>query len=179
MAAIDRSKSKWVIHISNESYKEDSQLIRYGLDWDRFESNLRSYAQNPNVSGILFDVAMNAVALPTFPDYVYWLHDVMSEYDKPFTILGGAVQDPEQLDIGILPKSYKKYMRQAIEIVEQRNLPNMENKNKMMIFLQGLESRIGTKYQENYQTIIREFLEKKQEYKKTDQLIKLTKPLGE
>jgi organic radical activating enzyme len=173
IAAMDKSNSKWAIHLSNESFKQDSNLIRYGLDWQRFESNLRAYAQHPSVSYILFDVAINAVALPTFPKYVNWLYDVMSEYDKPFTILGGFVHWPEELDISILPESYKKYATQAIEIVEQRKLPNTVNQEKMLKFLTSIETRVGSDYQENYRTIIEDFLKMKQEFKKTDQLLQL------
>ena len=173
--AMSKSNYKWAIHISNESYKDDSQLIRYGLDWDRFEHNLRAYATHPKVSHILFDVAMNSVALPSFPDYVKWLCDVMSNYEKRFTIVGSTVSFPEELDIKILPESFKQYVDQAIQTITESDLSNCIFKNKILNFFNTIKLRIGSDYQEDYETTIRKFLEQKQEYKKTNQLVKLLK----
>lgn len=174
---MSRSNFSWDIHVSNESYKEDSQLIRYGLDWDRFESNLRAYATHPRVRHILFDVAMNSVALSTFPDYVRWICDVMSEYKKPFTIVGSTVTHPSELDIEILPESYKKYVDQAIQILNEANLPNCMGKRKILDFFDTIKLRIGSNHQANYKTIISKFLEEKQQVKKTDKLLRLSQEL--
>ena len=171
--AMDRSKSEWAIHISNESYNQDSSLIRYGLDWERFESNLRTYAQHPKVEKILFDVAMNNVALPTFPKYVQWIHDVMSEYNKPFSISGTAVSTPKDLDVKILPTSFKKNIDQTVQIIKQYSL-SQHNQSGTLEFLETIRKRIGSGYKENYIDIIQEFLKEKQEYKKTDKLLGLT-----
>jgi len=171
--AIDRSKSyDWAIHISNESYNQDSSLIRYGLDWERFEQNLRAYAQHPKVKKILFDIAMNNVALPTFPDYVQWIHDVMSEYDKPFSLLGTAVSEPKPLDVKILPTAFKKYMDKSIKITKEYSLPN-HIQSETLDFLKNMRDRIGSGYKDNYMSIVQKFLEEKQKYKKTDKLLKL------
>lgn len=173
---IENSSAEWVIHISNESYKDSSHLIRYGLDWDRFESNVRLYASQKNVSVILFDVAMNNLSLPTFPEYVEWVCNTMQDYDKKFTILGSAVDRPRELDIAILPVSYKKYMQQAINILKERNPKNCIKHKSIFEFLGSLESRIGSNYQEDYQDILAAFLEQKQKYKKTDKLMRLINP---
>lgn len=170
--AMDKSKSQWSIHLSNESYNQDSSLIRYGLDWERFESNLRTYAQHPKVDRILFDVAMNNVALPTFPKYVQWIHDVMSEYNKPFSITGTAVSCPEELDVKILPTSFKKNIDQTVQITKQYSLSHHEQ-DRTLEFLETIHKRIGSGYKENYIDIVQEFLEEKQEYKKTNKLLSL------
>lgn len=170
--AMNKSKIKWSINISNESFREDSSLIRYGLDWQRFENNLRTYAQHPKVETILFDIAMNSLALPTFPKYVQWLHDVMSEYSKPFKLLGTAVSEPKELDVKILPSSCKKYIDESIEIIKQYDLPN-HKKYKSIEFLDTMRNRIGSGHKENYLSIIHDFLEDKQKHKKTDKLLSL------
>lgn len=175
---ITKSQCKWHIHISNESFKEDSELIRYGLDWDRFEQNLRAYAANEKVNHINFDVSMTSIALPTFPEYVEWIYSIMSEYDKKFSILGDVVRTPSELDVAILPESFKTYMDQAIEIVKERQLPNRVREDKILIFLEAVKNRIGSNYQEDYQNIVKKFLESKQKYKKTDKLMRLVNPLG-
>jgi len=134
---------------------------------------LRTYAQHPKVEKILFDVAMNNVALPTFPKYVQWIHDVMSEYNKPFSISGTAVSTPKDLDVKILPTSFKKNIDQTVQIIKQYSL-SQHNQSGTLEFLETIRKRIGSGYKENYIDIIQEFLKEKQEYKKTDKLLGLT-----
>jgi organic radical activating enzyme len=176
---MDKSQCQWVMNISNESYKDDSKLIRYGLDWDRFEQNLRTYASQEKVTRILFDCAMNVVALPSFPKYVSWVHNIMSQYDKKFTILGSPVNIPEAMDIAILPRSFKTHMDEAIKLVNENQLPNWSNKKNTLVYFEGLKSRIGTKHHADYKNTIAQLLATKQKHKKTDKLMRLIDPLGE
>ena len=120
LSAMDKSQCKWQINISNESYKDDSALIRYGLDWDRFEQNLRAYASHKKVKYISFDVTMTSLAIPTFSKYVQWVLDTMADYTKPFGIIGDAVYWPDELDVAILPESFKTYMDQVIKIGKRK-----------------------------------------------------------
>lgn len=181
--AIDKSQCKWQINISNESYKEDSNLIRYGLDWDRFEQNLRAYASHPKVNHINFDAAMTSIALPTFPRYVQWIFDTMADYGppngKPFSIIGDAVFWPGELDVAILPESFKTQMDQAIQIVNESKLTNCVNKKNILVFFEGIKSRIGSNYQEDYKNTVAQFLVPKQKYKKTDKLMRLAEAIEE
>jgi organic radical activating enzyme len=177
--AMNNSQCQWEMNISNESYKDDSKIIRYGLDWDRFEQNLRTYASHEKVNSILFDCAMNVVALPSFPKYITWLHNIMSQYDKKFTILGSPVNFPEAMDIAILPESFKTHMEEAIKLVTENQLPNWTNKENTLVYFEGLKSRIGSRHYEDYKNTITQFLEIKQKHKKTDKLMRLMDPLGE
>ncbi len=177
--AMDKSQCKWEICISNESFKEDSNLIRYGLNWDRFEQNLRAYASNEKVKFISFHATMCSIALPTFPKYVQWIFDTMSDYTKKFGIMGDAVRWPGELDIAILPESFKTYMDQAIQLVKEKHLPNWADKKETLVFFEGIKTRIGSNYQEDYKNTVEQFLVPKQKYKKTDKLMRLVDPLGE
>ena len=173
---MSKTQLEWAIHLSNESFKNDSNLIRYGLDWDTFESNLHAYAQHPKVSRIIFDVAMTNLALPSFPQYINWALDIMSEYNKPFHITGGPVTGPKELDIAILPDYFKKYIDQTTEIIQDKKLKN-HNSEKSMHYLKILHKRIGSVHKHDYIDIIEGFLKKKQEFKKTDKLLGLLRNL--
>jgi len=180
--AMDKCQCKWQINISNESFKDDSTLIRYGLDWDRFEQNLRTYASHKKVKYISFDATMTSIALPTFSKYIEWIFDTMSDYGppngKPFGIIGDAVYWPDELDVAILPESFKTYMDQVIKIVKENQLPNYTTKENTLVFLEAIKTRIGSNYQADYTSTIEQFLEIKQKYKKTDKLMKLVEALG-
>jgi hypothetical protein len=173
----------WQINISNESYKDDSALIRYGLDWDRFEQNLRAYASHKKVKYISFDATMTSIALPTFHKYVKWVFDTMADYGPPngmpFGIVGDAVYWPGELDVAILPESFKTQMDKAIQIVEECELPNFISKEHTLVFFEGIKTRIGSNYKEDYKNTVAQFLVPKQKYKKTDKLMRLADALGE
>ena len=183
LAAMDKSQCQWQINISNESYKDDSALIRYGLDWDRFEQNLRAYASHKKVGRLNFDATITSLALPTFHKYVKWVFDIMADYGPPsgmpFGIGGDAVYWPGELDVAILPESFKTQMDQAIQLVKECELPNYISKENTLVFFEGIKSRIGSNYQENYKNTVAQFLVPKQKYKKTDKLMRLADSLGE
>lgn len=183
LAAMDKSQCQWQINISNESYKDDSALIRYGLDWDRFEQNLRAYASHKKVGRLNFDATITSLALPTFHKYVKWVFDIMADYGPPngmpFGIGGDAVYWPGELDVAILPESFKTQMDQAIQLVKECELPNYINKENTLVFFEGIKSRIGSNYQEDYKNTVAQFLVTKQKYKKTDKLMRLADSLGE
>lgn len=171
--AMDKSNFSWVINVSNESFKEHSQLIRYGLDWDRFENNVRAYASHPRVKNLVFDCAINSLAIPTFPKYIKWIYELMLDYEKKFTILGSSVSNPKQLDVKNLPSSYRKYIREAEKIVKNSQKSNCIRTDKILKFLNSVKERIGSDYKDNYKDIIRNFLEQKQTYKQTNTLLRL------
>ena len=177
--AMDKSQCMCQINISNESYKDDSALIRYGLDWDRFEQNLRAYASHKKVKYLSFDATMTSIAIPTFTRYIQWVLDTMADYTKKFSIIGDAVYWPGELDVAILPESFKTQMDQAIQLVKENRLPNYINKKNTLVFFEGIKSRIGSNYQEDYKNTVAQFLVPKQKYKKTDKLMRLVETLGE
>ena len=177
--AMDKCKCGWQINISNESYKDDSALIRYGLDWDRFEQNLRAYASHKKVVYLSFDATMTSIAIPTFVRYIQWVLDTMADYTKQFGIIGDAVYWPGELDVAILPESFKTHMDQAIQLIKENQLPNHNDKKTTLTFLEGIKTRIGSNYKEDYKNTVAQFLIPKQKYKKTDKLMRLADSLGE
>ena len=86
---------------------------------------------------------------------------------------------PNELDIAILPASFKTYIDQAIQIVNEKELPNCISKDRILSFMKAGVNRIGSNYQEDYKDIVKQFLEPKQKFKNTDKLMRLIEPLGE
>ena len=172
---IDNFKGSVHISISNESYKEDSELIRYGLDWERFENNVRAYAEHSNVQHINLSISVSNIGLPTFYDYVIWAYNTLIEYDITFVMCGAMITTPKELDVAILPPSCKKYIKPALEFFSQ--IPYSDDfydNEEFLLYLKSLEERIGSNYQENYKEIIGNYLAEKERVKKTNTLMKLT-----
>ena len=170
------SKLKWGIGISNESYGEDAELIRYGLDWNRFKENFVRYIQHPKIELIVLSPTINIFNLKSFPQYISWVYEQFKTHapNKEFTWYGNFISWPIELDIANLPIYYLKYMEQAKKVV----LDNVANSNHVyhenfITFLDNMILRIGTAYNDNYQQLAQEYLEKKQVTKRTTKLIKL------
>ena len=166
---VDNFKGEMGITVSNESYGYDSELIRYGLDWERFEQNFHTYASHENVSHINLGLSVSNIALPSLHEYITWVYKTKSNYNKRFHFCGGMIDSPEELNVSILPVEYKSYVDQAIAVVHHYD---KEDKS-FLEFLHELRDRIGKNYQEDYKQTICEYLEKKQKVKKTDKLMKL------
>lgn len=173
---MDHSKLSWGIGISNESYGDVAELIRHGLDWQRFTENFRRYIQHPKTELIVMSPTANIFNLKTFHEYIDWVHEQFRLYapEKEFTWYGNFTSWPDQLDIAHLPIDYIKY----IDLAEQAILKQSSNssylyRDNFHDYLRQMKTRIGSSYNSSYKELAIEFLEQKQKYKKTDALIQL------
>ena len=176
VAKMDTSNLSWGIGISNESFGEDAELIRHGLDWTCFQENFVRYITHPKTELIVLSPTVNIFNLKSFPQYISWVYEQFKTHapNKEFTWYGNFISWPTELDIANLPIYYLKYMEQAKKVV----LDNVANSNhadpeNFITFLDNMIFRIGSAYNDNYKQLAREFLERKQVVKKTDKLIKL------
>lgn len=168
---IDKSNAKWSISISNESYGNISELIRYGLSWERFSDNFKSYVEHKNVCNITLSPTVNAFNLPTFANYINWVHDILKNKQKNFCWVGNYVSWPKDLDIKHLPNVYKKYIINAQHALElEKNNLHLIDFEKFNNFLIQMHDRIGTEYNEHYMVNIQKFIDRKNQVKNTDKL---------
>lgn len=171
---IDKFKGQITISISNESFQEDSELIRWGLDWERFEQNIRAYAAHDNVSKINLGINVSNISLRSFSEYLIWIYNTMSEYDVVLNLCGDVIDSPHELDVEILPESCKEYVDPAIKFFSELQ-PNKDfyDKDKFLGYLNELKDRVGSNYKKDYKEVIGNFLKEKERVKNTDKLNKL------
>lgn len=177
---IDRSCLKWAIGISNESYGKDAELIRYGLDWNRFCENFKTYIQHPKTELIVLSPTINIFSLKTFAKYIDWVFIQFKELApyKEFSWYGNFISWPIEMDIANLPDRYKTYVEAAEKILENNmDYENWVYKDNFLEFIKQIKTRIGQNYHEDYKINARKFLEKKQLVKKTDNLLYLMETL--
>jgi hypothetical protein len=94
--------------------------------------------------------------------------------DKQFTWYGNFISWPDELDIATLPTQYDIYLEQAKQVVlEYSDQLNHHDKENFAIFFDNMKQRIGVSHDVNYKQTAKKFLERKQQFKKTDKLIKL------
>ena len=179
IAKMDTSKLSWGIGISNESYGETAEFIRHGLDWQRYTENFKRYIQHPKTELIVLSPTVNIFNLKTFPEYIAWVYEQFKMYapEKQFTWYGNYISWPDEMDIAHLPKEYIKYVEQAQRVVLECSMSNNVFKENFTTFLETMKQRIGSAYNPEYKQVALGFLNRKQQVKKTDTLIKLMENL--
>ena len=176
IASINSSSIDWVISVSNESYGADAELIRYGLDWDRFVDNLIRYMTCPNVVSINFSPTVNALNLKTFAEYIKFVQGLLAKHapTQPFGWVGNYISNPIALDIKFLPLEHKQYIVEAMQQIELEKDNNLfSNYERFYKFLTEMERRIASDFTPNYKQRLQEFIDYKQRVKRTDKLSRL------
>jgi MoaA/NifB/PqqE/SkfB family radical SAM enzyme len=179
IACIDSSSSDsidWAISISNESYGDDSELIRYGLNWNRFVDNLVRYITHPKVVCINFSITINALSLRTFAKYIDFVQTLFATHapTQSFGWIGNYVSNPDALDIKFLSIEHKQHIiaaREQIDLVKDNKF--FRNYSKFSKFLTEMERRIASEYNPNYKKELQEFIDYKQRVKRTNKLTRL------
>lgn len=176
ISRMDTSKLNWGIGISNESFGDDAENIRHGLDWNRFSENFKRYIQHPKSELIVMSPTINIFNLKSFHLYITWVYEQFRLYapEKEFTWYGNFISWPNEMDISHLPSSYIKYIEQAEQalLLESTNTKHMY-KDNFVKFIDTMKQRLGAAYNPDYKKVAQEFLERKQAVKKTDKLMNL------
>lgn len=108
------------IGISMESTADQAEYIRYGLNWERFESNVqRLYANtkdNENVF-ITFKATVSVLSVPCTKRFIEWmntLEDIYHTTKIDFTM----ISNPPQQNPLILPNEFHTYIDDAISVLD-------------------------------------------------------------
>lgn len=177
-SVIDQSSLIWNVSVSNEGFGNDAELVRWGLNWSRFEQNLIAYMSHPKVSTFSLTPSLNLLNLKTFPQYVRWVHDLFDMYgcNKTLDWYGNYIDYPSELDIANLSADHICYLDQALEIATAyRQNQRYSNIAQFEQFLHSMKQRIGTANNAAHAQQLTQFLERKQRVKKTDKLFMLLK----
>jgi MoaA/NifB/PqqE/SkfB family radical SAM enzyme len=172
---MDTSKLSWGIGISNESFGKNAELIRHNLIWDRFSENFIKYIKHPKTELIVMSPTASMFNLKTFHEYIDWVHEQFRIHapNKEFTWYGNFTSWPDEMDIAHLPKEYTKYIDLAEQAIAKATDINYVYKQNFVDYLTQMRRRIGSSYNPDYKETAKQFLLKKQNYKKTDVLVDL------
>jgi MoaA/NifB/PqqE/SkfB family radical SAM enzyme len=173
---MDRSRLSWGIGISNESFGQSAELIRHHLVWDRFSENFVKYIQHPKTELIVMSPTASIFNLKTFHQYIDWVHEQfrIQAPDKEFTWYGNYTSWPDEMDIAYLPKDYVKYVELAEQAInKQSSNSKYMYQDNFRDYLNQMKNRIGTSFRKDYKEYAREFLLRKQSFKKNVDLLQL------
>ena len=144
---IENSDMTWGVAFSNETVGTDTELVRYGLDWTRFQNNFIRYAEHPRINDITLAATVNAFSVRGFASYINWVHQTMNEHapNKTFGWVGNYIKRPRAMDIQYLPDCDRHYIVAAQKVFKSFDWQtSVKNREKFKHFLQTMHDRIGT-----------------------------------
>ena len=105
---------------SAESYGEQAEYSRDGMDWKLFEDNINYFLENNN-SNIIIMSAFNILSLPTLNSYLRFVNSYKRKFgSKRITVDFAYVRHPEFLDIKIAtPNLIDKYLKPCIIYIKE------------------------------------------------------------
>jgi hypothetical protein len=116
---------------SIEAVGKKAEYIRYGLDWNRFEGNIKrilkersKYGLTPDNFGMGFQMALNSFSVSSLPDFVHWTNELINEYDFEIGLMKNVVSFPRHHNPHVLTPDFGSYLEQArdyIDIYAERN----------------------------------------------------------
>jgi hypothetical protein len=106
---MEQTKWKWVWGFSGESTGDVFESVRFGANWNRWQSNVGYFANNKNVSLLSFNPTINLLTLKTLPDYIKYVCNIK----KPFYLNGNYVLMPDEMSIQRAPAEFTSYIHDA------------------------------------------------------------------
>ena len=105
---------KLEIHASMESMGAQAEYIRNGVNWDRFESNVRTLLASDYDMEFGFQMATNALNIPHIKDYLMWVKSLHDTYDRSITLKQNVVSFPDWQSPLVLTPDFADYIDDAV-----------------------------------------------------------------
>ena len=137
MVEIYKNKIKFNINVSMEAYGKHAELIRHGLDFERFKNNLEKLVAIPGIS-ITNITSINLFCLSTLHTYLKLIVDLEEKHGVYIDIHSNMVTWPDHLHINLMDNDLgKEYMQLARQVLENKNHDHYLN------FLNTLEEKFN------------------------------------
>ena len=145
---LDTIPEKWSVNMcmSSEGIGEIKSLVRWGVDWDRFQYNFQKYIQHPRIEFMCLSPTPCLFTIPSMLDYFTWAFSKVRENNKKLTIAGNWIVYPTAIDVARCSVDKRDYVDNIIQLCENnKDLFAFENAYTSCItWLQTLKQRIGT-----------------------------------
>jgi hypothetical protein len=136
-----------------------NSLIRDGVDWNLWETNVITVLQSNAFAGVHFIPTISNLSLPTHYKLLRYLKD-KSILTKSYSDIGNnSVYEPLALSLTIAPAHFSKYLKKAIKVAYTE---------RHKTFLQNSLHGIGTKRNEENLKKAKEWFDLQQKIKNVD-----------
>lgn len=129
---------------SNESLGKQSELVRWGLDWNLYVQNFEKYLSYNRVKTIGLCPTVSLFTMTGICDYLNWAFNTVRRYGKKIVITGNWVDET------LLNPAYsnRKEVIQDLQLIVEKNKDLFQNENwykECQTWILQLEKILGTK----------------------------------
>tara|TARA_B100001057_G_scaffold224987_1_gene225265 strand:- start:154 stop:1515 length:1362 start_codon:yes stop_codon:yes gene_type:complete len=117
---------EFILYTSAESYAEQAEYSRDGMDWVQFDNNLRLFIKNTKKSRVVFMSAFNILSLPSLIGFIRYVDSLKrittNNYIRVYVDFA-YVRHPEFLDIKIATKDLiERYLKTTLDYMVEKRL---------------------------------------------------------
>jgi len=141
---MEQTKWNWVWGFSGESTGKIFENVRHGSDWDQWNNNLDILSSHKKTLCISFNPTVNLLTVKDFPNYI----NHVTNCNKMYLINPNFVLLPFELSLAKVPKHFIKYIEDAKNIFEKKNIKCI-NKSDVMKWFDVCINTIGTEKLDN------------------------------
>ena len=145
---------RYEMQLSGEALGRKSELIRWGLDFKKWDDNLDLFFQQAKeVDNLIlgFGCAHNSLSLPYFKDFLVYLNDKINKFDFQDTGIimhSNWVDNPEHLAVSALDPKHAKEIQEQIDYFSDMNA-KFYNKQKYISLMRTMKSLVESEVPEN------------------------------
>jgi sulfatase maturation enzyme AslB (radical SAM superfamily) len=154
--------------VSGESLGRLTENIRYGVSFERWESNLKWLLSHPRVNHISFMMALSIFSVKDYPNFLKHVFELCEEYhtnSSKITFSGNWVVYPNPLSAARAPEFLKENLINCYATIEKHSdLLSSKAKSDLIKWVDRLSTVVGSEYNPEYPGLM-EFLEKERVFK--------------
>lgn len=148
LSIISKSNAQWHINCSLDTIGIQGEVIRDGLDFTLFESNLKTLFDSKLLSSIRLLPSVNCLSIPTMYSMYQWFFELVNHYDYTFGAEYGItinyVMKPDAMSVGLTPIHYRNEIFKCIELIQNIQRSDKKYTDNHVIHLTNMINLLGT-----------------------------------
>lgn len=142
------------MQISNEAVGRKAELIRWGLNFDKFDETLSDFIElSKNQDNILlgFGAAHNSLSLPYAKEYLAYLNNKLltHKFDKPIHMHTNWVDSPPHMGVSMVDKSHLNSVQELIDFMNDEFAIELVRKEKYIEALETIKEIVNSDVPDN------------------------------
>lgn len=109
------------LHTSLDSAGFQAEYIRHGLNFEKFQSNIKNYLVNVPNGFLAFMSTFNALSLPGYISFLKWILELRTNFSNHISLDIPHLVGPEHMSVRVLTEPFKKYLAEILSFMEENS----------------------------------------------------------
>ncbi len=134
------------INVSMESWGQQAEYIRNGLDFDRFLKNFQNLFDLKLPIKFTTITSINFLCLSTLEKYIRWIREQETKNNIVIEVHYNIISYPQFLSLDLADHQMLKYVKSIVEFIEHQVIPNANSShqhwNRYLSHLKAVEDKL-------------------------------------